>query len=514
MDLASLTRAVRCELVMPEGLHRRLVRHLIPGDGDEHGAVLGAGLALGPDGTLRLLAVELHLAVDGRDFVAGRRGYKMFRAEFVRDHVTACQEQRLVYLNIHNHGGGTHVQFSQDDLSSHERGYPALLEIAGDLPMGALVFASHAIAGDIWLQDGRRLALARTVVVGRRRQVFHPSPPPKPPFATSRYDRQTRLFGDAGQDLLRHTKVAIIGVGGVGALLVEWLARLGVGYFILIDPQRIEETNLPRFPGATRFDAMTWLRHPSRPAWLHHWGERLSTHKVRIAQRVIRRANPKARVEIFTQDFLEPEVTRSVLGADYLFLAADSMRARLLFNAIVHQYLIPGVQIGSRVSADAASGEITSMHAISRPVTPECGCLLCNQVINRAKLQEEGQHEAEIRAQRYIDDPEVAAPSVITLNARAASQAADDFLHYMTGLTAEDAHTGYLRFMPLTREVSIDEPRRESDCSECGEGRSRLGRGDIGPRLPTYQRPPPPAGFLEQLGQRVRRPLSTRFLKH
>lgn len=514
MDRLSLRDVVRCELVIPEGMHRRLMRHLFPGDDDEHGAVIAAGIAQSPHGTLRLLAADLHLAVDGKDFVAGQRGYKMFRAAFVRDQVLTCQERRLVYLNIHNHGGTTHVEFSKDDLCSHERGYPALLEIAGDLPMGALVFANQAVAGDIWLQDGRRLPLERTVVVGRRRRVFYPSPRPKPAKATSRYDRQTRLFGDAGQDILRQTKVVIIGTGGVGALLVEWLARLGVGYFVLIDPDRIEETNLPRFPGATRLDAMTWLRHPSRPQWMRRLGERLSTHKVRIARRIIRRANPNARVELFAQDFLEPEATRAALDADYLFLAADSMRARLLFNAIVHQYLIPGVQIGSRVSADTTTGEITSIHAISRLVTTECGCLLCNQVINRAKLQEEGQNQAELRAQRYVDDPEVAAPSVITLNARAASQAADDFLHYITGLTSEDAQLGYIRFMPLSREVSLDEPRRSSDCSECGEGHSRLGRGDIGPRLPTYYRPAPPSGRqMRHFGELLPLTLAKRFFK-
>jgi hypothetical protein len=36
--------------------------------------------------------------------------------------------------------------------------------------------------------------------------------------------------------------------------------------------------------------------------------------------------------------------------------------------------------------------------------------------------------------QRYVDEPEVVAPSVITLNAVAVSHAADDFMFYMTGL--------------------------------------------------------------------------------
>jgi hypothetical protein len=48
---------------------------------------------------------------------------------------------------VHNHGGDDAVGFSNDDLASHERGYPALLDIlADDRPVGALVVAPRAVA--------------------------------------------------------------------------------------------------------------------------------------------------------------------------------------------------------------------------------------------------------------------------------------------------------------------------------------------------------------------------------
>jgi hypothetical protein len=476
--------------VIPEGLFGQLHTHLFQGDHDEHGAVIGAGVSRTADGRVRLLARWLDCARDGIDFVSGRRGYKMFRAEYVRDQILRCRDDKLIYLNIHNHGGTDRVEFSGEDLRSHERGYPALLDIARNLPVGALVFALDAIAGDIWLPGGRRVALTRAVVVGRRRRVLTPSPVREHARAIAMYDRQTRLFGDAGQTIFRNATIALVGAGGVGALLVEWLARLGVGHLIVIDPERIEPSNLPRFPGATRWDALVWFTGPGWPRWVRRLAERLSAKKVRIANRVIRRANPTARIEAIAKDVLEPSAAARLLDCDYIFLAADSMRARLLFNAIVHQYLIPGVQIGSKVSADKATGDIASIHSIARPVTSESGCLLCNQLINQAKLQEEGQTAAERRAQKYVDDPDVAAPSVITLNVTAASQAVNDFMLYMTGLTRSNARVGYTRFMPLTREVFLDIPRQSRECSECSaKGRSRLGRGDLGPRLPTYYSP-------------------------
>jgi len=472
-------------LVMPEDMYDRLQTHLFPGDGDEHGAVIEAGIARTSDGRIRLLARTLHLAQDGVDYVPGKRGYRMLKANFIRDRVLECRDERLAYLAIHNHGGTTRVGFSSDDFDSHERGYPALRDIARGMPVGALVFAREAVAGDIWLPDGSRVALDSAAIIGRRLRQIASAPIAKPKHSAADYDRQVRMFGDAGQNILRNARVAIIGLGGVGSLLAQYLARLGVGYFILIDPDRIDLTNLPRVVGATRFDARAFFTHPDRPAWMRRLAFATATPKVKIAKRIIHRANPHAQVDTFQADVLEPAVAAKLLDCDYIFLAADTMRARLLFNAVVHQYLIPGVQVGSKVVHDKDSGEITGVHSIVRPVTPDCGCLWCNQLINRAKLQEEGQTERERQAQRYVDEKSIVAPSVITLNAVGASQAANDFLFYMTGLTSPDASRGYQRFEPRRRAVALDGPRRSWECTECGVGsKGRLARGDLGKRLP------------------------------
>ena len=72
----------RWQLVLPEGLYTRLHHHLFPGDGDEHGAIITAGLAETARG-VRLLVRDLHLAVDGVNYVPGKRGYRMLKAAFI-----------------------------------------------------------------------------------------------------------------------------------------------------------------------------------------------------------------------------------------------------------------------------------------------------------------------------------------------------------------------------------------------------------------------------------------------
>ena len=58
----------------PQPLYVALMDHLFPGDNDEHGAVIAAGLCESERGT-RLLARCLFLARDGVDYVPGNHGY-------------------------------------------------------------------------------------------------------------------------------------------------------------------------------------------------------------------------------------------------------------------------------------------------------------------------------------------------------------------------------------------------------------------------------------------------------
>ena len=271
-------------------------------------------------------------------------------------------------------------------------------------------------------------------------------------------------------------------------MLAEYLGRLGVGAFALVDPDRAEPHNLPRLTGSSGFDALVWLADEKSPAWLRRLAARFARPKVAMARRNILRANASARVDAVFGNFLDPDIAAKFTDCDYLFLAADTMRARLLFNAIVHQYLIPGVQVGAKVQVDRASGQVLDAFSVARPVTSESGCLLCNNLINSAKLQEESISDEGRNRQRYVDEPEVVTPSVITLNAVAVAHAANDFLFYMTGLREPEATHAYMRAQPRCRQVWFDEPRKSPACPECStNAKSRLARGGAR-RLPTREK--------------------------
>jgi hypothetical protein len=279
------------------------------------------------------------------------------------------------------------------------------------------------------------------------------------------FDRQIKMFGRDGQQILSECRVAILGLGGIGSLVAEYLARLGIGHFYLVDDDKVEHSNLSRIVGANAADVI--LRAP----------------KVQIAERVIKQANPEAEVILIENDFAKDSVVSRLTGVDYLFLAADSMRARLVFNALVHQYLIPGVQLGSKIRADK-DGSLLDVMSANRPVRPGQGCLWCNQLIDTNILAKEAKTDEERKAQAYgTDEPN---PSVISLNAISAAHGMNDFLLDYLDLRAECEILHYEHFHFLTNKRSLVEPRQDNDCPECAVTGERYGRGDA-VALPTME---------------------------
>lgn len=465
---------------IPQPLHDQLVGHLFRDDEDEHGAVLIAGIAA-TERVVRLLVREVVCARDGIDYVPGERGYRALTPRFVAEVSGRCADENLCYLAIHNHGGRGSVAFSGDDLASHKRGYPALLDVTNGGPVGALVMVEDAVAGDIWMPEGRHEMERYTIVGPTIRHLFH-RPPQAVPAVDPRYDRHARMFGDLGQRRLRELKVAVIGLGGGGSLVSQMLAHLGVGWIVGIDHDRVDLTNLPRIVGATQWDALGPLAK-SRSPRLRHLGQQLARHKVHVAARVARSAQPRIRYEPIVGDIVNADTARHVVDADAIILATDTMQSRLVFNAIVHQYLIPGFQIGAKVRVDKISRCVDEVFAVARPVLPYPGggCLQCAGLIPAGRLREEALAPIERAAQRYVDDDEVHEPSVITLNSIGASLAVNDLLLMVTSLLPNHARMRALLYDAQERAVQAMKNSSELACRYCGTtAGSHFARGDRG----------------------------------
>lgn len=246
------------------------------------------------------------------------------------------------------------------------------------------------------------------------------------PEERERYSRQILFggIGEAGQEKLLASKVAVIGCGALGTFQAAALARAGVGRLIVIDRDYVEPSNLQR----------QWL--------FEEQDARESLPKAMAAARAIGRINSGVAVEPHVTD-LNPTNIEDLLGeADLLLDATDNFETRFLINEFA-------IQTGKPWIYGAAVGS----YGITMPVLP--GVSACLQCL-------------------YPEPPGSGQPTCETagvlgsITATIAAIQTADALKILAGqrprlrITTIDVWTGNVR--------QIDQPARDPECPACAPG--------------------------------------------
>jgi sulfur-carrier protein adenylyltransferase/sulfurtransferase len=123
---------------------------------------------------------------------------------------------------------------------------------------------------------------------------------------TDRYTRQMILpeVGAAGQARLSAARVLVIGAGGLGSAVLQYLSAAGVGRLIIVDHDRVEESNLHRQPIYRMAD--------------------VGAMKAEAARQVLAAANPDVRVEAVCERLTPSNAPGLIADADLVVDAADS----------------------------------------------------------------------------------------------------------------------------------------------------------------------------------------------
>lgn len=127
-----------------------------------------------------------------------------------------------------------------------------------------------------------------------------------------RYSRQERFFGEEKQDLLKKKKAVIIGLGGLGSVCAELLARAGIGKLVLIDDDHITIDNLHR---QSLYDEKD-----------------LGKFKVFAAEEKIRKINSEVEVKAFNQKISEETINSLIKNQDLILDCTDNLETRFLIN--------------------------------------------------------------------------------------------------------------------------------------------------------------------------------------
>ena len=136
-----------------------------------------------------------------------------------------------------------------------------------------------------------------------------------------RYSRNIPALSEAECALLRSKTVAVIGCGGLGGYLIEFLARIGIGSIRCVDGDVFEQSNLNR----------QLLSAPSL----------LGTGKAEAAANRIRDINPQVQVQAFSV-FLDSSNARELItGCDAVLDALDNIPARKCLAKVCQEEGIP-----------------------------------------------------------------------------------------------------------------------------------------------------------------------------
>lgn len=123
---------------------------------------------------------------------------------------------------------------------------------------------------------------------------------------SDRYARQIALpeVGLEGQARLGAASVLVVGAGGLGCPVLQYLSAAGVGRIVIVDHDRIEESNLHRQP-------------------LYRVSD-LGLEKARVAQAALRQLNPALSIDAVAERLTPTNAPRLLEEVDLAIDAADS----------------------------------------------------------------------------------------------------------------------------------------------------------------------------------------------
>ena len=129
-----------------------------------------------------------------------------------------------------------------------------------------------------------------------------------------RYNRQVILpeIGDEGQAKLKKAKVLVIGAGGLGCPILQYIATAGVGTIGIVDFDKIEIHNLHR--------------------QILYTEDQIGLPKALTAKETIKKLNPLIEVQAFEEKLTVENASRIITDFDIVVDGSDNFSTRYLVN--------------------------------------------------------------------------------------------------------------------------------------------------------------------------------------
>ncbi len=228
---------------------------------------------------------------------------------------------------------------------------------------------------------------------------------------TDRYARQAVLpeIGPAGQARLAAASVLVVGAGGLGCPVLQYLVGAGVGRLTIVDHDTVEETNLHRQPLYGMAD--------------------IGKLKAEAACSTLQRFNPQVRIDAVPARLTPQNVATLVADADIVVDAADSFAVTYMLSDVCHAAAKPLVSasvIGMTGYAGVFCGGGPSYRAVFPEVSVDGGTCATVGVIGTA-VATVGSLQAHLTLHHLLGLEPAVLGRVVTFDARRVGFGGFDF---------------------------------------------------------------------------------------
>ncbi|HQQ95010.1 MAG TPA: ThiF family adenylyltransferase [Bacteroidia bacterium] len=352
-----------------------LFSHLIRSDGQED---LCFATYLPSTGSVRHGGIiqEIILPKKGERIVHGNVG---FMPDYFERALKIAADRKEGLAFIHSHPGPGWQGMSSDDVMAEKRIAPATFALTRLPLLGLTLGTDGAWSARYWEKNlSKKRVYVRhwcevVKVVGKQLKITFNDFILPPRFDSGKQLRTISAWGKETQEDLSRLKIGIVGLGSVGSIVAEILARTGFSNFVLIDFDSVEEKNLDRLTGVFKKD--------------------IGKAKVRVIKAAIKRSATSPMVKINTVEYsiCEKEGFDASLNCDVLFSCVDRPWPRQVLNFISYAHLIPVIDGGIFVRTNKKNTKIIGADWKAQTIGIGRACLEClgqyktdNAILERA----------------------------------------------------------------------------------------------------------------------------------
>lgn len=364
-------------VAMPRSVAAELESHLIRDDGQEDLAFALWNPSSGAERETALISSVILPAEGDREI----HGNVSFLPQYLERACAVAMNQQSGVAFLHSHPFPGWQGMSDDDVKAEQKMAGAVLALTGYPVIGMTVASDATWSARVWLyesgRDHRRQWCSSVRVSGASLKIdFANELRPRPAFRDL-FRRTVAMWGSENHARLARLRIGIVGLGSVGSLVAETVARMGCEDLVLIDFDLVEPHNLDRLVTATECD--------------------VGRRKVDVAEDRIRlvRTAETIQVRAVPSSVAEEKGYKAALDCDVLFSCVDRPRARHILNHFAYGHLIPVIDGG--IVARFRNGEFRGADWQVQTVGPERICLQCLGTYDPADVSTE--------AAGKLDDP-------------------------------------------------------------------------------------------------------------